>query len=446
MDKDYGRLFVRTRFCSLLVDACSEPGYSDSSLVAWEPNDWHDFIDDLAQTKEACLLPECHHVFGLGPDHEQPNVELNAEERAQLMAFTKKYTVIEKACQVSLHLSPFRLSLEQQIAAGDTGPPKDVSPEFVQTLFVTAKNNDSFVIRRHLLRLFISDPVPEGKESANLEAINPQPILRNVEELKEILGAKPFSLLWFQSRLEQLVWMWNEACYGLQQPYLQLISYHEIDRRNPGTPRSRRASRTPATPPRPPPPGNTEVLATLKRRREALRENHGADPLSESRRIAKVLKKNILHDGKKSKMMVAFEDSDEEEEVIAPARRLPNNNAEEKEDNEENAPPGERVRLPAMPEHAAGAANDAPVPVGTKIYTGPPPDEGIFDVTGNVVRRHPWTDEEIAALTLGYAKYGAGKWVHIKQEYGYILRNRTTVQIKDKFRNMQRRGELPDAV
>lgn len=435
----------------MLVDACSEPGYSESSLVAWEPNDWHDFIDDLAQTITSCLHPDCHHVFGLGTDQEQPAVEMNAEERAQLMAFTKKYTVIEKACQVSLHLSPIRYLLEQQIAAGDIGPPQNIPPEFVQTLFVTARNCESFVIRRHLLRLFISDPVPEGEASATLEAINPQPILRNLDELKEILGAKPFSLLWFQSRLEQLVWMWNEACFGLQQPYLQLISYHENDRRNPGTPRSRRASRAPATPPRQPPAGNTEVLATLKRRREALRENHGADPLSESRRIAKVLKTNMLHDGKKSKLTVAFEDSDEDEDevaaVVAPVRR-PTNSTEDAKDNEENAPPGHRVRLPAMPERsrASGAADDVPVPVGTKMYTGPPPDEGVFDNAGNVVRRHPWTEEEIAALTSGYEKFGMGKWVQIKQEYGYILRNRTTVQIKDKFRNMQRRGELADAV
>jgi Myb-like DNA-binding domain len=425
----------------LLVDACSEPGYSELSLVAWEPQDWQEFMDDLAHTKESCLHPECHHTFGLGPNQERRAVEQNAEERAQLMAFTKKYTLVEKACHVSLHLSPYRFSLEQQIAAGNTGPPKDIPPDFVQTLFVTAKNSDSFVIRRHLLRLFVSDPVPEGSKEP-LEAINPQPILRNLEELKDVLGVKPFSLLWFQSRLEQLVWMWNEACFGLQQPYLQIISYHENDRRRLGTPRSR----NPATPPRPPAPEFFEVLATLKRRREALRENHGADPLSESRRVAKVLKKSILHDGRKSKIMVAFEDTDEEDEVMEPAGR-PTNHAPA-EDNEENAPPGPPVRLPAMPERrgAPGAADDAPVPVGTKIYTGPPPDEGIFDPAGNVLRRHPWTEEEIAALISGYEKYGMGKWVHIKQEYGYILRNRTTVQIKDKFRNMQRRGEVQSAV
>ena len=442
-EKDYGRLFVRTRFCSLLVDACSEPGYSETSLVAWETKDWHDFIDDLALTKGDCLRSDCQAVFGLGQSELPPSTtnaaiaEESNTERAQLVAFTNKYTVIEKACQVNLHLAPIRGSLEQQIQSGATGPPVDIAPELLQTLFAAAQNSDSFVVKRYLLRLFVSDAAAAASE----EAQNHQPILRNLEELKDLLGAKPFSLLWFQNRLEQLVWLWNEACFGTQQPYLRLISYHENDRRESGTPRSRRTSPGPTTPSRPTADaGNTEVLATLKRRREALRQNHGDDPLSESRRIAKVLKKSMLHDGKKSKLMVAFEDSDEE----MGGGGTDGTNAAPSEGD-----PAPHVRLSSLPERPRASprgGEDAPVAVGSKMYTGPPPDEGIFDPAGNVLRRHPWTEEEVAALLSGFEKYGFGKWVQIKQEYGYILRNRTTVQIKDKFRNMQRRGEVPDAV
>ena len=78
------------------------------------------------------------------------------------------------------------------------------------------------------------------------------------------------------------------------------------------------------------------------------------------------------------------------------------------------------------------------------IYHGPPPDEGIFNENGNVIHRHPWTDEEMDALVLGLEKFGVGKWVQIKNEYGHILRNRNSVQVKDKYRNMKKKGELPD--
>jgi Myb-like DNA-binding domain len=80
----------------------------------------------------------------------------------------------------------------------------------------------------------------------------------------------------------------------------------------------------------------------------------------------------------------------------------------------------------------------------SRTYTGPPPDEGIFDDKGNVVKRHPWNEEETAALLSGLQNYGLGKWAQIKQEYGYILRNRHSVQLKDKYRNMKKNGELPE--
>lgn len=608
-------------------------------------------MEDLDRTKVVCLRPDCHHVFGLGPDQERQS-EQNAEERAQLTAFTSKFTVLQKACQICFHLSPIRFVLEQQIAAGDTGQPKSIPPEFVKLLFATAQNSDSSVIRRNLLRLFISDPVPAGNQSATLEAINPQPILRNLEELKEILCAKPFSLLWFQSRLEQLVWMWNEACFGSRQPYLQLISYRENGRRNPNTPLSRRrVDRRLST--AMPMPGKSEgTLATLKRFRKSPNDEDDSSTGRECTRMTKVSKVVVTYKnsddeaeevelayctpacdtddvGKKdmasSPLIVrhptlsmphcpvtlltppmigiedseaevedsmesadsgaicnkeaddfeeetatlqptnrlpglsecrhndedvtktmdgggmtsdaeeedsegetalfrqpilsegrhpetaSFEDSDdsledvanplddgpvidteddESEEVAVPSQlplRLPafsegrdpdalgvrdfveiddmmepvdggsiydaeeedfdSSNTEE-EDEEETAPPQlpvHRIQL-AEQRHLHGRAGNFTTIFGTKIYTGPPPDEGVFDSMGNVLRRHPWTPEEVAALISGYEKYGMGKWARIKQEHGYVLRNRTSVQIKDKFRTMQRRGELPCAV
>ncbi|GBG24368.1 Telomere repeat-binding factor 1 [Hondaea fermentalgiana] len=55
-------------------------------------------------------------------------------------------------------------------------------------------------------------------------------------------------------------------------------------------------------------------------------------------------------------------------------------------------------------------------------------------------RRRFWTKEELAALLKGVSRYGSGNWVHIKcdPELGQVLHQRTTVDIKDKWRTYKR--------
>lgn len=55
--------------------------------------------------------------------------------------------------------------------------------------------------------------------------------------------------------------------------------------------------------------------------------------------------------------------------------------------------------------------------------------------------RHKWTEEECKAVKDGYEMYGRN-WAIIKQNFSKALRRRTNVQIKDKFRNMLRAGEI----
>jgi hypothetical protein len=72
----------------------------------------------------------------------------------------------------------------------------------------------------------------------------------------------------------------------------------------------------------------------------------------------------------------------------------------------------------------------------------PPPDPGIFDDQGRVIRRLRWTEEEKQCVKEGVKKFGIGRWSHMKKEYGEILRNRTGVQIKDAWRTMTKTGEV----
>lgn len=52
-------------------------------------------------------------------------------------------------------------------------------------------------------------------------------------------------------------------------------------------------------------------------------------------------------------------------------------------------------------------------------------------------KRSFWTREEIQALLKGVSRHGQGNWMEIKNdsELGSVLLNRTTVDIKDKWRN-----------
>ena len=478
-------MYVRSRLCSLLVDGNSEPGYTKTSLVAWEATDWQDFIDDLRTTKDACLNPNCSHIFDVGKDGSSsmlgPSItDTDRQERlmesqhlANSKSFNQKYSIVEKTCQMNLLLSPIRQTIEAQIVADATGPPTDISEVDVKTLHAAAASCDSVVVRKHLYRLFLpsddNDPASTSNdEDEDDDFAPPQAILKNIEDLKEVLRTKPLDLLWLQSRIDRLIWLWNEECFGTNQPYLNLIKYHDAERggltvktrtplnRGHGLSATNRSS-DPKTPPARDKEERVDVLETLKRRRNALNKNHGDDPLIESRKLAATTKpkakattevvpaKNILYEGKKSNIAVHFDDSEDEDEIKDDDD---DDDEEEEGENGDNDNEG-RVRLPKLPKKRRIMKSPSATQEGTssgasRIYTGPPPDDGIFDDNGNVKHRNPWEEEEMVALLSGLEKYGLGKWVYIKQEYGYILRNRTTVQLKDKFRNMKKNGELPD--
>jgi len=73
-----------------------------------------------------------------------------------------------------------------------------------------------------------------------------------------------------------------------------------------------------------------------------------------------------------------------------------------------------------------------------------PPDEGIFDSQGNVLKRRPWTVEEKNCIKQGVKQHGLGEWAEIKSTFGHELRNRTSVQIKDCWRTMLKHKEVTE--
>lgn len=53
-------------------------------------------------------------------------------------------------------------------------------------------------------------------------------------------------------------------------------------------------------------------------------------------------------------------------------------------------------------------------------------------------KRNPFTDAEDDAIRQGVEEFGAGNWAQIKSEYAMVLRNRSSVNIKDRWRNMNK--------
>lgn len=50
-----------------------------------------------------------------------------------------------------------------------------------------------------------------------------------------------------------------------------------------------------------------------------------------------------------------------------------------------------------------------------------------------------WTDAEVLRLKQGYREFGR-QWAKIRDKFG--LEGRTSVNIKDKFRNLVKNGEI----
>jgi hypothetical protein len=324
--------------------------------------------------------------------------------------------------------------------------------------------------------------------------------LVSVKELVPLLqGHTPFDLERFQTKLEELLQRWKSDIFE-EAPTLYRLKYRvnnasTAHRSLPSaSPKKRKAGAKPppaaakpppaaAKPPpaaaKPPPaaaraptptsPGFASArssggkkkqssttraeLDQLRKGRAALKRDHGADPLDESREIARhaarATKRHRGNEDNNDEPDAADDDSSSEEEEVfkdkkkrgrggrgegfydkkKSAERLTFEDELEKDDEEEEQ---ERIRLSSTP------SKSSPFP---KSFEGPMPDEGVFDKNGKVVKRRTWTEEEKVAVRAGVRMYGLGKWVEIKQDYGLILRNRTAVQCKDCWRTMFRKGE-----
>lgn len=60
-------------------------------------------------------------------------------------------------------------------------------------------------------------------------------------------------------------------------------------------------------------------------------------------------------------------------------------------------------------------------------------------------KRKRWSNEEVDALLKGHREFEAHPniWVMIQNKYNPILRDRTNVDLKDKYRNLLKYNKIP---
>ena len=58
--------------------------------------------------------------------------------------------------------------------------------------------------------------------------------------------------------------------------------------------------------------------------------------------------------------------------------------------------------------------------------------------TNQKKKRKKFTDEEDGAIHLGVEKFGVGRWAEIKEYYSKELIDRTTINLKDRWRTLNK--------
>jgi hypothetical protein len=295
----------------------------------------------------------------------------------------------------------------------------------------------------------------------------------NMKKLQHFLEERPFELNYIQEKLENLVQRWNIEVFGKEDPALIHVGYgipvgSEISTMMSTPKRGRRSSVEQLKPlPRSSvrrsgrvdpqqnsdddpffdaktdldnakQPAKTQAeLEELRKDRAALNTKHGDDPLAASLNAAAGAQgaaRKRKHDD--------VDDDDEDGDINErdskllekkrSATQLPFQDDDDDDDEEEEDEPG-NVTLSDLPNRARAKA---------KSPGRLAPDQGIFTPTGRVKQRRFWTEEETIAVKEGVRNHGTGKWAEIKSDHEYILRNRTSVQIKDKYRTMFNNKEV----
>lgn len=451
----------RVRLAELLKDACGADPYADMErpMSKWDRDLWSDFEDDLAAVSGALQRMDAT-VELYGTDSDPPE---NADDAGGRDLSADKLELMVTYLRIQAALAPIRGDLEAAVEKQEKTAKIDAAKLKEFGKYVDALPDEKAKEACHLLF--------DKKSKAKTYK------LKDMEEIAAYLTDKPFDLLYLQDKIERLVQKWNVAVFGDKDPLLIDLKYRlPNDQQIRAAAKMTKKKRLSVTPHHGPAykkrrstlggaaaaaaavaaddddedgklPAKTEAeLEELRQKRANLGEGHGEDPLNDSIKAAAEAAGIAVVDNKTDDDIIATDEDDEElaSPVLKKARedlrRLSFVDELAKDDEEDEK---ERVQLSSLPDKVQikGEKQRRQSKPET-LFRGRIPDEGIFNDKGNVVKRRRWTEEEKNAVKQGVEMHGVGNWVKIKDEYAEILRNRTSVQIKDVWRTMSKNSEV----
>jgi hypothetical protein len=288
-------------------------------------------------------------------------------------------------------------------------------------------------VKRHLASLFVeTNPLPQH--------------LKGVAELQEVFSNGPFNLDHFKKQLEKLIQFWNKLCFGSEKAILYERGYKPGDL----SPREKTV------------PGSPRNLVSSYRHGSGL-----SSPEYQKVQRQRASKKNVQAPNgpevQESNLQSAFP----ENQVEQSREHLPNErdiNPGEAEEGATTARNHAENMSPARKKAKRKSRNDSNDELSDEDYdepvklskvpkrrksrrfstTGYQPDPGRFDASGRATRKVPFDEEEDNAICAGIKdpNLGVGKWAGIKDKFAEILRNRTSVMIKDRYRVLLAQGRF----
>jgi len=272
-------------------------------------------------------------------------------------------------------------------------------------------------------------------EKGNETDATPPP-LKTLGELREAFSDKPFTFDRFGDRVDLLMGEWCAECFN--EPRLAPFYFPDQMEQVPST------TTTPAIATDSPQNNPIQVMNNLRTKRRNLK-NTGEDPLQDSLRLAELLSGQLSAVAAASKMSstTARDPPDSRRASSLYGRKRSATQLEfDDEDIESDDPNGDGKthHLSSLPDRAAlhidteggNGGDDSPRRIKKrksqqKKYEG----------------KRPWSEEEKTAIIEGLRRHGKGNWAAIKKDYDVLFAMRTSGQIKDCFRRMYDKGEIP---
>lgn len=406
----FGRRFVLLFLAELLVIACGRPPYEREleeqknhypPLYAKTRQDWDELEGDLGKIRALLLRNDATVNYTSLADKQEFGEKRNMSLAKNEEVFVRGFDRIIRLIAINKAIGPIRQDLEEMIDSKVGNFTAAIGQEKISEVMKFLETLDDEHVVATVRSLFQEKPASSPRKSKL------DPVYSFVEDgaLVAKLRSEPFDLIYFQVKFERFIQNLYTCVYGGTQSVLMKLQY-TIE------------------------PGSViaEILQVdpENRRQKTLNYSQGESSIydtdDEENNVS--IKEPSDMDGEKPHLRTegpnkevvhrpTLEIVEEEDEDMA---------QEESLEQTQSKRPAKRQRTP--------------------LNADVPPDPGIFDEKGRVLRRLPWTDIEKECVQEGVEKFGVGHWVLIKKEYAQVLRNRTTVQIKDCWRTISARNDV----